>query len=512
MDTRLSKISRTRYTWFNTTRNVEVTPEKFFFPENKEDIALIIREAERRGLRVRAVGSGHSFSEAAKGHDFLLSMKHLDKVWLTKREAIKTKYRNLHLATAEAGTIIKKLTRILDKQHYGLINMGVIDVQTISGAMMTGTHGTGINKPAIPDMVRSLKLVGAKGEFLQIEPTDGITDPEKFDHKGEIQLIQDDDIFYSTILSFGGMGIVYEITLQVVPQYWMKEKRYLMPWSALKEELRNGNFMKKVNATDFVAFRVNPYEVKGDHRCAVVEQEIIPPDKKPTGLFAHMRNILSTVFGNLEYLIESSIEKFKKKPSTVGRTINTGLWATKKFIYFNKSHKVLYQCGSAVIRYGISSEFAFDARPEKIIQVIDAVIAKAKWNAEEAGLYQSSHVPVRFVPASDAYLSSAYCRETVYIDIPLLYGTTGDTEILESYQKMMIGLGGIPHWGKHNMQLYLNKEFIRKQFERVDDWIAVREKMDPQGTFLNDFIIKMGLSGTGSIRKKMTDERLQEQL
>ncbi|MCB0632153.1 MAG: FAD-binding protein, partial [Lewinella sp.] len=428
--------------------------------------------------------------------DFLLSMKNLDKVWITERDTLREDYRNMHMATAEAGTIIKKLTRVLDKENYGLINMGVIDVQTISGAMMTGTHGTGINKPSIPDMVLSLKMVGTKGQFYQIEPKNGITDPEKFDHNAGIELIQRDDVFYSTILSFGGMGIVYEITMQVIPQYWMKETRYLMKWSALKEQLRDGSFMKKVNEKDFVAFRINPYEVKKDHRCAVVEQEIIPPEKNPIGLFAHMRNILSSVFGELEYLIESSIEKFKKKPSTVKKTINTGLWATQKFVYYNKSHKVLYQCGSAVIRYGISSEFAFDAKAEKIIEVLDAVIAKAKWNADEADLYQSSHVPVRFVRASDAYLSSAHCRETVYIDIPLLYGTTGDTEILEGYQKMMIGLGGIPHWGKHNMQLYLNNDFIRKQFERVDDWIAVRQEMDPKGTFLNDFIIKMGLSGS----------------
>jgi FAD/FMN-containing dehydrogenase len=493
MNPQLVKISKDRYTWFNATQNVKVTPLRFFYPRNREDIADIVRDAEANGLRVRAVGSGHSYSEAAKGRDYLLSMKRMAGIWKTPMNDIKEKYQNIHLATAEAGTILKRLTRQLDKMNLALSNMGAVDFQTISGAMMTGTHGTGIKKPAVPDMVRSLKMVATGGEFLQIEPADGITDQDKFDHSGPIRLIQDDDAFYSTILSFGGMGIVYELTLEVLPQYWMKEKRYLVPWSQLKKELESGDFMKKVESTDFVAFRVNPYEVKGDHRCAVVEQEIVSPDYKP-GFGGRMRNLFSSVLGNLEYLIESTIRRSRRKPEGVKRTIQTALWATKDISYFSKSHKVLYQSGNAVIRYGISSEFAFEATAEKIVEVIEKVFEKADENAREGGLYQSSHVPVRFVPPSKALLSSAYGRNTVYIDIPLLYGTTGDIDILKRYQKMMIELGGIPHWGKHNTSLYIRHDFIRQQFPRVDRWIKVRDQMDPKGTFLNDFIVQLGLT------------------
>ena len=70
MDSRLIKISRTRYTWHNATNNVVTNPLRFFYPENESDIQAIVAEAESQGLRVRAVGSGHSFSEAAKGKDF----------------------------------------------------------------------------------------------------------------------------------------------------------------------------------------------------------------------------------------------------------------------------------------------------------------------------------------------------------------------------------------------------------------------------------------------------------
>lgn len=507
MISRLKNISRKRYTWCNCTGNVKVTPLRFFYPRTEKDIADIVRAAENEGLRVRAVGSGHSFSEAAKEKDYLLSMKYISGLAKTPYANLKKKYRNLPLVDVKAGTVISKLNRELDKMELALINMGVIDVQTISGAIMTGTHGTGLNKPSMPDMVRSLKLVGNGGKLYQIEPTDGLTHPKEQAPDGDIKLIQDDDIFYSTILSFGGMGIIYELTLEVRPRYWMKETRYLMPWSKLEQQLLSREFMRKLEDKDFVAFRVNPYRIKDDHRCAVVEQDICELKEKPSELSALTKNVLYTIFSNLEFAIENSIKRFRKSPQRVSKTIQLGLWATKDTTYFNRSYKVLYQAGNAVLRHGISAEFAFEAKPEKIVQVLKKIFKQAEKNAKQSSMYQSSYISVRFVKPSKAYLSSAYGRKTVYIDIPMLYGTTGDIETLERYQEIMMEMGGIPHWGKLNSRLYLHQDFIRKQFCKVDQWIEARNAMDRNGTFLNDFIVKMGL---GKKRSRIDSPKVVE--
>ncbi len=499
MKPELKEISHHRYTWSNATRNVEVTPLRFFYPRHKEDIAHIIQDAEdenKRGnsFRVRAVGSGHSFSEAAKGKDYLMSMKRLDKVWKTSKKPLQDDWKSKDLVTAEAGIIIKKLNIELDKMDLALSNMGAVDLQTISGALMTGTHGTGIKKPAFQDMVRSMRMVGTRGEFLQIEPKNGMTNAQK--HAQEypnVRLIQSDDVFYSTVVSFGGMGIVYEITIEVEKAFWMEEKRVLKSWEEVREELENGCFMKKVQKIPFVAFRVNPFEFKEEHRCAVVEQVIKPKSKRPKGIPSMVRNLISTIGGSFAYLIELTIRQLSTNPERAKKTIHNALGFTKDKSYFDKSYKVLYQSGGGVIRYGISSEFAFDAKAETIVKVITKIFEQAIKNEKDGELYQSAHVPVRFTPPSKAYLSSSYGRETVYIDVPLLYGTTGDIEILERYQDMMMDLGGIPHWGKCNRKLYQRKDFIQQKFEKAKVWMCVRHQMDPKGTFLNDFIIQMGL-------------------
>jgi len=492
----LEAISKERYTWYNATSNVEVTPVRFFYPRHEKDIVEIVRDAEARGLRVRAVGSGHSFSEAAIENDYLLSMKKLDGVERTPKRHLNASYQNKDLVDIKAGTILKVLNKKLDKMGLALPNMGAVDFQTVSGALMTGTHGTGIKQPAFPDIVRSIKMVGTGGQIYQVEPGHGMTDKSK--HQSEfgdsVKLIQDDDIFYCAVLSFGGMGIAYEVTMEVKPTFWMKERRYLEKWSELKQKLLSGEFMKTVESTDFVAFRVNPYEIKGDHTCAIVKQCIVKESEKPKGWGATRRNILSTFLGDIEYLIESTIRNLNRKPENSGKNIERALKATKDPRYFAKSHKVLYQSGISVIRHGLSSEFAFEAKAEKIVEVIEAIFNMAKSNAEHGRLFQASHIPVRFVMPSEAYLSSAYQRKTVYIDVPLLHRTIGDYEILERYQKMMISLDGIPHWGKMNNQLYMHHDFIKDKFPKHQTWTERRNALDPMGTFLNDFIIKMGLA------------------
>jgi len=461
---------------------------RYFYPENVEDIQAIVSEAEHEGLRVRAVGSGHSFSEVAKGRDFLMDMKSL-------RDAskyvlpVRSQFQSNHYVLADAGITIHRINRLLDAWGLALENMGAVDFQTISGALMTGTHGTGIKKPAFPDMIRAIRIVGTNSKLIHIEPTDGITDPVMHNATESSTLIQDDDTFYSTVLSFGGMGIVYQLVVEVVPKFMIHARRYLQNWSDLKKELENGDFMNMVYAHDFVAFRVNPYKIDGDHLCSISVQKI---ENAPSG--DGRRSWIGKILANREALVEGFINSVNRNPRSTAKRIQTVLKNSKVKSYTDISYNVFYNSGAAVLRYGISSEFAFDAKPENIINVLEFIFKQTEYYEDYADLNHPSHIPVRFVKPSHAYLSSCYNRPTVYIDIPTLYSTIGYMSLLERYQRAMIKMGGIPHWGKINNMLYSNNDFIREQFPMIDTWIRVRHRMDPKGTFLNDFIVLMGLT------------------
>lgn len=160
-------------------------------PESRSEVIGAVQEALRRGVGIRAVGSGHSHSSAARpatGPENLwmdLSGYHgeLPHQWLRRNVDPST------LVRLKAGTSIKHLNReILPEKGLALPNMGSFDGQTIAGAINTGTHGTGILLATLADMVRSVDFVTVvrsstgreRVQAFRIEPTDGITDPNRF--------------------------------------------------------------------------------------------------------------------------------------------------------------------------------------------------------------------------------------------------------------------------------------------------------------------------------------------
>jgi len=277
----------------------------------------------------------------------------------------------------------------------------------------------------------------------------------------------------------------------------------VVEWEELERQLLDGTFMKMVENIDFVSARINPFAVKDRkskrevHNCLVVCQRILTPEeaRQPRSLNARLKNLKAKIFGFIPAIPWIVVQFLNVFPKQTPGAINSALKSTKDVIYRDKSYKVLYKSAVNLRKRGISSEFAFPVQAELIVDIIRAIFQQAETNRLDGHLYQSSYIPIRFVPASDAFLSPCYQHPRVFIDVPLLRRTKGDREILDRYQKLMMEKGGVPHWGKINYRLYDNFSFIKEKYPKVKTWIRVREEMDPNGTFSNEFIRHMGLMG-----------------
>lgn len=243
-------------------------------------LASVVNKVQSNG-RIRAVGSGHSHSNAPEAPEHFIDLnpaepeedtdEALNRVldhngWLKDDSKLQQLYDDRdhgdrethpfdsdHLKRVEAGVVLRRLNRhILHENGYALKNMGSFDGQTVAGAVNTSTHGTGVNLASLADSVESVEIAtvpeSASGNpivrLYRIEPSDGITDREAFERataSHEMELIQDDDIFYSTVVGYGCMGVAYAYTLHVRDSYWLKEETKLMTWSDLTSELENSN-------------------------------------------------------------------------------------------------------------------------------------------------------------------------------------------------------------------------------------------------------------------------------
>jgi len=264
-------------------------------PTNREQLVAAVVQKAHEGGEVRAVGSGHSHSNAPAPSDTYIELNpgdpplNLDgplgtperdglnslldhEGWLKSDDDLQSIYggrddfynpfgvggplddgltRN-YLKRLQSGVMLRRLNRHILREYgdqaYALKNMGSFDGQTIAGAVNTSTHGTGVTIPSISDAVKSVEIAtvpeSESGDpivrLYRIEPTNGITDRKAFeadtgDH--EMELIQNDDVFHSVVVGYGCMGVVYAYTMHVVDSYWLEEETELMAWSTLKGKL-----------------------------------------------------------------------------------------------------------------------------------------------------------------------------------------------------------------------------------------------------------------------------------
>lgn len=495
---------RTKARWQNTIRKIKVTPVKIIEPESLQDIVSIIREAESKNLKVRAVASGHSFSDVMVTHDYLVDLFRLIHIGHYDFQVRNDGSKETKLVECQAGIRIRELNLWLDKMGMALINMGAVDHQKLAGVISTGTHGTGKDLEAMQGFVRSIVLVASTGKIYRIEKTEGITDPSKFNETG-VELIQDDDIFYSTVLSFGSMGIIYSIVLEVIDSYYLRETKLLTNWACLKKKWQDGSIFTEgdtesdCDAPRAVTFMINPYKLKNkttekeEYSCAVMRNYLAKKPKKKKFLTA-TRNLVSYIFGNFPVMYWYTLIAFNLFPRRAPKLLRSSINGSRDKRFINKSYKVLFQGFQFLKERAYSAEFAFDMQnKDAAINAIDKLMENAKNLLNNKKLCHSSPITVRFVKRSKAFLATEYERDVAYIDVPFLVKTKGTETMLELCQQIMFDYGGIPHWGKINSILDGKPEFLAATYPALGKWKSALMKFNPSGTFNNAFMERIGI-------------------
>ncbi len=467
----------------------------YCLPKNLQDLIDLVKQAEAESKRIKAVGSGHSFSDVAIPECYLVDLKKMDALLPLDRNSINEKYNNVNLVHVEGGMSVQKFNKRMEHQSLCVKNMGGLDDQTLAGAISTGTHGTGIDLPSFPGMVRSILIVSHGGKCLRIEPKDGLTNPDKHSETG-VELIQDDQFFNSSLVSLGCFGIIYSFILEMEDMYYLEETKKLYQWSEVKPRLADRSLFHEADGTPIrgVMVQVNPYKNEDkDHTCIVVRHRIL--ETMPSRYIGDAtRNWISSVLSYfpLSYLYLKWVAR--NKPFKLPKMLDASLKSLRDKRYVNKGYRVLYQGAEYIKKRAYDSEFAFDLSNGKnnFIKALEAMFKKAEENIPE-GLYQTAPMGLRFVDQSPAYLSPEYGRQVAYIDTPFVKGTPRLDEQLFAYQEIMLSEDGIPHWGKVNTILDGRPEIIKRYYPKLAEWQEVFNQLNPDRLFSNKFSDRLKL-------------------
>ncbi|KAK3360568.1 FAD-dependent oxidoreductase [Lasiosphaeria hispida] len=494
-------------TWKNCIDEQPCVPLEYRYPKSLKELVGIIGEAEHKKASVRAIGSGHSFSDITNTQDAVLVDPHegLKQVFSVDASILHDGSDPANMIRAQCGITVADLNKELDARKLGLINMGAYDGQTISGALSTGTHGSGAKYGPMADFLLSIVLVTESGKVYQIEPSPSstpqpITDPAKFPgHLPEApdipaELKQDDDWFRTAKVAMGCLGIIYSYTIRVQKAFSLSEVRTMTTWEDMKPLLSSSLWPPPIlQNTDHFELLINPY-AQGDstHKCIQVkrtrEELTNPRGARLTGIWRWLEELGVKNSAALVVLLNTVPGWFNRG------AINGALGFLKDSDppYVDVSHTV-FTLGIENTMKAWAVELHIDAADD-CVGAIDKVLAAF----ETLGWYIAGPLGIRFVKSSDAFLAPQAGRFTCTVELDMLYGIHHDHDLLGKVKEIICRtVGGV---GNHSVRVHWGLDWgfttpddVRKWYPGLGKWQGVYRELNKTGMFDNAFTKRLRL-------------------
>jgi len=422
--------------WKNWAGNQRCSPLVIERPLTEAHLQGIVKKAASSGHKIRAVGSGHSFTAIACSDEILVSLEHLNMV-----RHIDTKNS---LITVQAGIELGHLNNRLAKAGLAMTNLGDIAYQSLAGAVSTGTHGTGIDFTGIAGQIRRLRLVTATGEIVDCTADEN---PE---------------LFRVARVGLGVFGIISEITLAVEPAFNLHAVEGPHPIAEVLD-----NWLDDVADNDHYEF----FWIPGSDAAMTKRNRRTSDAANPQPKVKHFvdkivaENIGFGAMAKLASLRPSLIPKFRKMLiDSVGEADFT-----------DQSHRV-FASPRWVKFVEMEYSVALEDVPEILRRIDDAV--------REAGLDLLFPVEVRAAAADDIPLSTAFGRASGYIAVHRVKGIDY-RPYFELVEAIMDEFEGRPHWGKMHFQTAAT---LAGRYPEWDVFQTARAEYDPTNMFSNDYI------------------------
>jgi len=421
--------------WVNWAGDQRCRPAKLVRPRGRDELAEAIAAAAAAGQKVKVAGSGHSFTEAAMTEGVMIDLAGLGGVLDADAAS--------GLVKVAGGTLLADLNEELAGLGLAMENLGDIDRQTISGAISTGTHGTGARLRNISAQVEGLELVLGDGSVRHLNSR---THPE---------------LLRAARVGVGALGAISAVTLRCVPAFDLLRVDSPQP----REEVLD-SFAERAAAHEHFELFTFPYA----DSALVLERNRADAPARPRGRGAAYLN--DVVLEN--WALGALAGTGKRLPRTIpaltrlaGRLASGSRTSDRSDRVFVNERRVRF----TEMEYGVPRE----AGPEAARRVIEWV------RANEYPVFFP--IEMRVAAGDDASLSPSYERDTAYIAVHQYRGMEW-RPYFEAVEAIMDSYGGRPHWGKRHFQTAAT---LAPRYPAWDEFQQARDSLDPGRVFANAY-------------------------
>lgn len=500
-------------------------------PRTLAELQTIVRDARAEGANVRVFGSSHSWAALVPTDGYIVDNRFInstaDRYNLHLEPASEDGARKAR-ATVPPGLLSSEMERWLWEMGYSLPASAFEDCFTVGGMVSTATHGVGLDVPTLSDMVVGVTFVDGRGEVRRWTRETATAD--------ELAAVQ---------CGLGCLGLIHDITFEVEPRYEVLHVAHAYDYDSLfadTDEARAA--LRELHETHTsIEFFWWPFAFAGipflsrigvnPKVFVLATRREIPAGARPRGAlrrFVHLQlgDLCSMVFSSLLFKALRRLPRWSWLFAWFAGFTN--LWVALRSGAFRMPQ---YDANHFVNAAGVeflpcrASEWSVPFRPGAALEEADgwervrrsfAVLHDMVVEAFEAHPFTDPRaspvniaVEMRTLASSTALMSPGFRPEeerAAYRYAAPELVTTADHPAWEAFvHRANLRMLDAPEVLGDEVLCHLAKpchafphpqypiggtaDYLRAQYNAAGTWhrfLAVREAVDPDGVFLNDYL------------------------
>jgi xylitol oxidase len=405
----------------NWARNVTFSAARVHRPDSIGELQEIVS----RSNRLRALGTGHSFSTVADTTGDLVSV-----VDLPKSVAIDPERAT---ATVSAGLSYGEVAGQLHAHGLALPNLGSLPQISVAGACATGTHGSGRRLGCLASSVSGLDVVRADGELITLR--------------------RDDAEFCGAVVALGSLGVVTAVSLDVVPTFDVRQVVYNGLSRASVAERFDEVMDSAYSVSIFTDWRTETTRVWRKERVGSGGRDLDPEWLGATAAVVADNPVPGVDAGNATEQLGVAGPWHERLPHfRLNFTPSNGDELQSEYLVAGE--------------HGAAAFEALDRVRERIAPALQIC-------------------EIRSIAADDLWLSMAQGRDSVALHFTWVDDTVAATAAVVAVEQALEPFAPRPHWGK---LFTIAPEVVRERYERLADFQRLRRRLDPSNKLGNEFV------------------------
>lgn len=464
-------------------------PRAIRSPRNLHTLMRAVQEGASQYRTLKAMGDGWGFANAAFTPDWLVHCIGLDDVLPLEEDTfLPGAPASDSLVRFQAGITFAKLSAALAQSNRAVAQQPGFQDLTFVGCAAVGGHGSGLSIGGISSTIEAVELVtldeSNQARLVRLERTKGLTDPAKWRARypaPTFDLVQDDGLFHAVRCAQGNLGIVYAVTARTQPAFFLEETRVLSTWNESWGVVQKLLVDPQVHS---VHVWINPYFTNSRNDPTVLVTKL---SRTSATTRSGLRGA-GLLLGGMNPITELVRLYASLNPAAIPLLIDEALkMCVASNVVMPSTEALDFAAPNTVPVHAASMGFdasTADTTLKALLKELNAWTAQNQW--------VSSPIGMRWVKASQDFLSPQYGRDTIMLEVPIMKGTPNAVETLDRYATyMMDKWGARPHWGQQNP---MGRQRFQKVYgDAVPAFVAAYRVLNPNGFFDGPLSRQLGL-------------------